>query len=97
MSTVLKKGRGVGDATVVDGAAKTVPAVAAADVKALVKRGEEGQVKVAFHGGSLTAPVRAGQPAGAITVSAPGSQQKVAAVTGASVDKQAWWRKFWPF
>jgi D-alanyl-D-alanine carboxypeptidase (penicillin-binding protein 5/6) len=97
MSTVLKKGARVGDATVIDGASKTVPAVAASDVKALVKRGEEGQVKVAFHGGSLTAPVRAGQPAGAITVTAPGSQQKVGAVAGANVDKQAWWRKFWPF
>lgn len=97
MSTVVKKGAKVGDASVVDGAAKTVPAVAASDAKALVKRGEEGQVKVAFHGGSVTAPVRAGQSVGAITITAPGSQQKVPAIAGASVDKQAWWRKFWPF
>ncbi len=97
ISTVVKKGTKVGDASVVDGASKTVPAVAASDAKALVKRGEEGQVKVAFQGASLTAPVRAGQPAGAITITAPGSQQKVAAVAGANVDKQAWWRKFWPF
>ena len=97
MSTVLKKGTKVGDATVVDGAAKTVPAVAAQDAKALVKRGEEGGVKVAFHGGSVTAPVRAGQNVGTITVTAPGSQQKIPAIAGASVDKQPWWRKFWPF
>jgi len=97
MSTVLKKGAKVGEATVIEGAAKTVPAVAAQDAKALVKRGEEGQVKVAFHGGSVTAPVRAGQSVGAVTVTAPGSQQKIPAIAGASVDKQAWWRKFWPF
>jgi D-alanyl-D-alanine carboxypeptidase (penicillin-binding protein 5/6) len=97
MSTVLKKGAKVGDATVVDGAAKTVPAVAAQDAKALVKRGEEGGVKVAFHGGSVTAPVRAGQSVGSITVTAPGSQQNIPAIAGASVEKQSWWRKFWPF
>ncbi|HEX3583068.1 MAG TPA: D-alanyl-D-alanine carboxypeptidase family protein [Thermoanaerobaculia bacterium] len=97
MATVLRKGSKVGEATVTDGASKTVPAVAGADAKALVKRGEEGQVKVAFHGGSVTAPVRAGQNVGSITVTAPGSQQNVPAVAGASVDKQAWWRKFWPF
>jgi D-alanyl-D-alanine carboxypeptidase (penicillin-binding protein 5/6) len=97
MSTVLKKGAKVGDATVVDGAAKTVPAVAAQDAKALVKRGEEGGVKVAFHGGSVTAPVRAGQSVGSITVTAPGSQQSIPAIAGASVEKQSWWRKFWPF
>jgi len=96
-STVLKKGAKVGEATVVDGASKTVPAVASSDVSAMVKRGEEGQVKVAFHGGSVTAPVRAGQQVGSITITAPGSQQKVPAIAGASVDKQAWWRKFWPF
>ncbi|HEX7193287.1 MAG TPA: D-alanyl-D-alanine carboxypeptidase family protein [Thermoanaerobaculia bacterium] len=96
-STVLKKGARVGEATVVDGASKTVPAVAATDVMAMVKRGEEGQVKVAFHGDSVTAPLSAGQPVGTITVTAAGSQQKVPAVAGTSVDKQPWWRKFWPF
>jgi D-alanyl-D-alanine carboxypeptidase (penicillin-binding protein 5/6) len=97
MSTVLKKGARVGDATVVDGAAKTVPAVAAADAKALVKRGEEGQVKVAFHAGSVTAPVRAGQAVGSVTVTGPGMSMKVGAVAGGNVEKQPWWRKFWPF
>ena len=97
MSTVLRKGARVGEATVTDGASKSVPAVAASDVPALVKRGEEAQVKVSFQGGSVTAPVRAGQPVGAITVTGPGSQQKIAAVAGESVDKQGWWKKFWPF
>lgn len=96
-STVLKKGARVGEAAVVDGASKTVPAVAASDVTAMVKRGEEGGVKVAFRGGSVTAPVRAGQQVGVITVTAAGAQQKVPAIAGASVEKASWWRKFWPF
>lgn len=98
MATVLKKGTTVGQANVVEGAAKTVPAVAGADVKALVKRGEEAAVKVSFAGGQVTAPVRAGQPVGAISVAQNGQViSKVPAVAGGAVDKQPWWRKFWPF
>ena len=98
MATVLRKGTTVGQANVIDGAAKTVPAVASADVKALVKRGEEAGVKVSFAGGQVTAPVKAGQPVGAISVAQNGQLiSKVAAVAGAAVDKQPWWRKFWPF
>jgi len=96
--TVLKKGAVVGQANVIDGAAKTVPAAASQDVKALVKRGEEAGVKVSFSGGQVTAPVKAGQPVGTITVTQGGQViAKVPAVAAASVDKQPWWRKFWPF
>lgn len=95
---VLKKGQKVGDAAVSEGQTKTVPAVAGADAYALVKRGEEKSVKTAFSGGTVTAPVRAGQQVGAVTVSQNGQTvARVPAVAGAAVDKQAWWRKFWPF
>jgi D-alanyl-D-alanine carboxypeptidase (penicillin-binding protein 5/6) len=99
MATVLKKGTIVGQANVTEGAAKTVSAVASSDVKALVKRGEEAGVKVSFTGSQVvTAPVRAGQPVGTITVAQAGQViAKVPAVAGAAVDKQPWWRKFWPF
>jgi D-alanyl-D-alanine carboxypeptidase (penicillin-binding protein 5/6) len=98
MSTVVKKGAAVGQANVNDGASKTVPAVAASDVKALVKRGEEGTVKVAFAGTSVTAPVTAGQQVGSVVVTQNGqSIAKVPAVAGGAVEKQAWWKKFWPF
>ena len=98
MATVLKKGAAVGQAHVSDGEAKTVPAVAGADVKALVKRGEEAGVRIAFAGAQVTAPVRAGQPVGTISVAQAGQViSKVPAVAGASVDKESWWRKFWPF
>ena len=97
-TTVLKKGTTVGQANVTEGAAKAVPAVASSDVKALVKRGEEAGVKVSFSGGQVTAPVHAGQNVGTITVSQAGQViSKVPAVAGSAVDKQPWWRKFWPF
>jgi D-alanyl-D-alanine carboxypeptidase (penicillin-binding protein 5/6) len=96
--TVLKKGAVVGQANVIEGAAKTVPAAASQDVKAIVKRGEEAGVKVSFSGGQVTAPVKAGQPVGTITVTQGGQViAKVPAVAAAGVDKQAGWRKFWPF
>ena len=98
MVTVVKKGATVGQATVVDGQTKTVPAVAAADAKALVKRGEEGSVKVAFSGQSVTAPIRNGQPVGTVVVQQNGQAiAKVPAVAGNAVEKQPWWKKFWPF
>ena len=98
MTTVVKKGSVVGQAPVKEGNSKTVPAVAGADVKALVKRGEERNVKVAFNPAPLTAPVRAGQPAGMIAVQQNGQAiSKVAAVAGTAVAKQPWWRMFWPF
>ena len=95
--TPVKKGTVVGQANVSKGRAATVPVVAAEDVKALVKRGEEDSVKVAFSGGSVAAPVKAGQPIGTITVTAGESQNKVPAVAGGAVEKQAAWRAFWPF
>jgi len=96
--TVVKKGANVGQAPVADGQSKTVPAVAGSDVRALVKRGEEGGVKVSLAANNVSAPVRAGQQVGNVVVSQNGQQvNRVPAVAGASVDKQSWWKKFWPF
>ena len=98
MNTVLKKGAVVGQAPVADGSAKTVNAVAAGDAKALVKRGEEGTVKIAFVPAPVTAPVSAGQPVGTIAVQVGGQTiAKVPAIAGAAVEKQPWWKAFWPF
>jgi D-alanyl-D-alanine carboxypeptidase (penicillin-binding protein 5/6) len=95
---VVKKGAQVGAATVTDGQAKSVAAIASADASALVKRGEEGTVKSAFAGGQVTAPVKSGQPVGTINVTQNGQViARVPAVAGANVEKQPWWRKFWPF
>jgi D-alanyl-D-alanine carboxypeptidase (penicillin-binding protein 5/6) len=96
--TPLKKGTVVGQAAVADGQAKTVAAVASADVKTLVQRGQEGSLSVRFLPGNLTAPVRAGQQAGVIVVNQGGQQiGRVPAVAQTAVAKQPWWKKFWPF
>jgi len=94
----VKKGAVVGDVAVSDGQSKAVPAAAAADVNALVQRGQEGTVKVALAPSPVNAPVRSGQQVGWVVVSQSGQQiNKVPAVAAASVDKQPWWKKFWPF
>ena len=98
MVTPLKKGAVVGQASVNDGAAKTVQAVAATDVNALVKRGQEKDVKVSFTGGAITAPVKAGQQVGTIVVQSGGEViSKMPAVAAAAVAKAPWWKSFWPF
>jgi D-alanyl-D-alanine carboxypeptidase (penicillin-binding protein 5/6) len=96
--TPLKKGTVVGQATVADGQAKTVAAIASADVKAMVQRGQEGSLKVNFVPGNVTAPVNAGQQVGVIVVNQGGQQiGRVPAVAQTAVAKQPWWKKFWPF
>lgn len=98
MQTAVRKGQVVGQAPVSNGAAKTVPAVASQDVKALIKRGEQGGLKVGFVPNPVAAPVRAGQQVGMIVVTQGGQQiSRVPAVAGAAVEKQSWWRKLWPF
>jgi len=94
----LKKGTVVGQANVADGQAKTVNAVAAADVRTLIQRGQESGISVRFLPSNLTAPVRAGQQVGVAIVSQGGQQiGRVPAVAQTSVEKQPWWKKFWPF
>jgi len=94
----VRKGTTVGEVAVTDGQAKTVPAAAAADVDALVKRGDEGTVKTSLAPNSVTAPVRAGQQVGWVVVTQNGRAiTKVPAIAAANVEKQPWWKKFWPF
>ena len=98
MLQVVKKGAVVGQAPISEGQAKSVPAVAGSDVKALVQRGQEGGVKTSLSANTVTAPVTAGQQVGTVVVMQGGQQiNRVPAVAGASVEKQSWWKKFWPF
>jgi D-alanyl-D-alanine carboxypeptidase (penicillin-binding protein 5/6) len=96
--TPLKKGTVVGRSVVADGQAKSVAAIASADVNALVQRGQESSLNVRFVPGNVTAPVRAGQQVGVIVVN-QGAQQigRVPAVAQTAVAKQPGWKKFWPF
>jgi serine-type D-Ala-D-Ala carboxypeptidase (penicillin-binding protein 5/6) len=96
--TLLKRGTVVGQATVADGREKTVRAIAFVDAKALIPRGQEGSINVRFVPSNLTAPVRAGQQVGIAIVNQGGQQiARVPAVAQVAVDKQPWWKKFWPF
>ena len=98
MLNVVKKGSVVGQAPVSEGQSKTVPAVAGADVTALVQRGQEATVRVSLSASTVTAPVNAGQQVGTVVVTQAGQQiNKVPAVAGTAVEKQPWWKKFWPF
>ncbi|HYO75463.1 MAG TPA: D-alanyl-D-alanine carboxypeptidase family protein, partial [Thermoanaerobaculia bacterium] len=99
MATPAKKGAVVGQANVEKGRGATVPVVAGQDVTALVKRGQERNVKVSFTGGgTLTAPVKKGQPVGTIVVQSGNEViAKIPGVAGADVAEQAWWKAFWPF
>jgi D-alanyl-D-alanine carboxypeptidase len=75
-----------------------VPAVAAGDLSALVKRGEEGNVKVGLVAQPVNAPVQAGQQLGVAVASQNGQQiGRVPVTAGAAVEKNPWWKKFWPF
>jgi D-alanyl-D-alanine carboxypeptidase (penicillin-binding protein 5/6) len=99
MAVPAKKGTVVGQATVEKGAAGTVPVIAGQDVTALMKRGQERNVKISFNAGApLTAPVKKGQQVGTILVQSGNETiAKIPGVAGADVGKQAWWKAFWPF
>jgi serine-type D-Ala-D-Ala carboxypeptidase (penicillin-binding protein 5/6) len=94
-----KQGTVVAQASVTDGRAKTVPVVVASDARALVRRGQERNVKVSFTGGgAVAAPVKKGQPLGTVIVqSGKETIAKIPAVAAADVPKQSWWKAFWPF
>lgn len=95
--TGFRKGEVVGQVPVTKGRSKTVPAVAAADVTALITRGDEGNYTMSLAGGA-TAPVHKGEQVGWIQVKDKGQPvNRVAALAEKSVRPQAWWRAYWPF
>src|ERR1051325_545948 len=98
MVTPVKQGVVVAQAPVSDGRVKAVPVMAASDAKALVKRGEEKGVKVAFSGQAITAPVKRGQRVGTIVVQRGNETlAKIPAVAAQDVAKQPWWKSLLPF
>ncbi|HEX8170120.1 MAG TPA: D-alanyl-D-alanine carboxypeptidase family protein [Thermoanaerobaculia bacterium] len=97
MVVPAKKGVVVGQAPVQKGRAATVPVAPKTDASALVKRGEEKGVTVAYQGNGAAAPVKMGQEVGTIVVSQNGKVlAKIPAVAMANVDKQPWWKSFLP-
>jgi D-alanyl-D-alanine carboxypeptidase (penicillin-binding protein 5/6) len=97
MVTPVKQGVVVAQAPVSEGRAKAVPVMAASDAKALVKRGEEKGVKVAFSGQAVTAPVKRGQRVGTIVVQRGNETlARIPAVAAQDVPKQPWWKSLLP-
>ncbi|MFL6244623.1 MAG: D-alanyl-D-alanine carboxypeptidase family protein [Thermoanaerobaculia bacterium] len=98
MVVPAKKGSVVGQAPVTGGRAATVPVTPASDATALVKRGQEKGVTVAYQGSGAAAPVKKGQQVGTIVVQQNGKVlAKIPALAAESVEKQQWWKAFWPF
>ena len=55
-------------------------------------------MKVGLVAPPVTAPVNAGQALGTVVATQNGQQiGKVPALAGAAVEKQPWWKRFWPF
>lgn len=99
MATPAKKGAPVGQAQVTKGSVATVPVVAGQDVNALVRRGQERNVKLSFTpGNALKAPVKKGQPVGTIVVQS-GTEviARIPGVAGADVGPEPWYKAFLPF
>jgi D-alanyl-D-alanine carboxypeptidase (penicillin-binding protein 5/6) len=99
MATPAKKGATVGQAQVTKGSVATVPVVAGQDVTALVRRGQERNVKLSFTPGkAITAPVKKGQPVGTIVVQS-GTEviARIPGVAGADVGPEPWYKAFLPF
>jgi serine-type D-Ala-D-Ala carboxypeptidase (penicillin-binding protein 5/6) len=92
-----KKGAVVGEATVVGGFPRTVNAVAASEVGAVVPRGQEKTVTLAFVDGKPKAPIAAGQQVGTIVVKAGNREvARVPALAQVASAVRPWWR-FWAF
>jgi D-alanyl-D-alanine carboxypeptidase (penicillin-binding protein 5/6) len=98
MVVPAKTGTVVGQAPVTGGRVATVPVTPAHDATALVKRGQEKGVTVAYQGNGAAAPVKKGQEVGTIVVQQNGKVlAKIPAIAAQDVEKQSWWKSFWPF
>jgi D-alanyl-D-alanine carboxypeptidase (penicillin-binding protein 5/6) len=98
MVVPAKKGTVVGEAVVTGGRADKVSVTPAHDASALVKRGQEKGVTVTFQGSAVPAPVKKGQQVGTILVQQAGKTlAKIPAIAAEDVEKQPWWKAFWPF
>lgn len=98
MVTPVKAGAVVAQAPVDAGKASSVPVMAAKDASALLKRGEDKNVKISFQGGRVKAPVKKGQAIGTILVQGNGQTlAKIPAIAAQDVAKQSWWKSFLPF
>jgi len=100
MLVPVKQGGALGrDAPVKGGVAERVPLVASADVRVLLKKGEEKKVQVEVNvPDRVTAPVKAGQVVGEIVVRLDGAEVgKTQAAAAQDVAQASLWKRWWPF
>jgi D-alanyl-D-alanine carboxypeptidase (penicillin-binding protein 5/6) len=96
-STVVpvREGSVAGDVPVQGGTAPAVPAVAAQDVRALVPRGDEANVRWTLQPQRIEAPVAPGDTVGTIIVQHGDLEvARVPALAADAVERRPWWR-FW--
>jgi D-alanyl-D-alanine carboxypeptidase (penicillin-binding protein 5/6) len=99
LGNAVKKGQRVnGTVAVEDGAAPNVGVVAGGDARLLTRRGDAAAFQTQLSPAAVTAPVRQGQQVGWVVVK-QGKQvvAKVPALAANAVEKEPWWKAFWPF
>jgi D-alanyl-D-alanine carboxypeptidase (penicillin-binding protein 5/6) len=100
MYVPVKQGASLGkEAAVKGGVEDRVAVVSAADVKVLLKRGEEKKVEVEVQiPGRVSAPVTAGQVVGDVIVKLNGAEVGKARVTAVrDIAQASFWKRWWPF
>jgi D-alanyl-D-alanine carboxypeptidase (penicillin-binding protein 5/6) len=100
MLVAVKQGGAVGkDAPVRGGVTERVPLVATADVRVLIKKGEEKKVQVEINvPDRVSAPVKAGQVVGEVVVKLDGAEVgKAQAAAAQDVAQASLWKRWWPF
>lgn len=100
MLVPVKQGTPVGrDAPVKGGVVERVPLVATADVRVLIKKGEEKKVQIEITvPDRVPAPVKTGQVVGEVVVKLDGAEVgKAPAAAGQDVARASLWKRWWPF
>lgn len=98
IKAVVKRGQRVGAVAVAKGAVPTVAVISGGDSNVLVKAGQQQGVSVTVQGGPVAAPVKRGQRVGTVLVKNGGKTiATLPALAAVDVEKQPWWKMFWPF
>lgn len=95
----VKKGQPIqGEVPIVDGAVDTVPVLAGASARFVVRESDEPKFDMRVAGINAKAPIEKGARVGTIVLSRDGQPvASIPAVAATSVDKVGWWKAFWPF
>lgn len=95
----LKKGQPVeGTVRIEDGRTEAVNVVAGDSARFVVKESEKQNFEISVAGINVQAPVKEGQRVGTVVLKRDGKPvAQVPALAAEAVDKNPWWKAFWPF